>query len=238
MCFSENADIVAGAVLTPIGIAALREVRCWREIPFASLPMIFAIHQFIEAFVWASADGNRNFTSGAGHIAAVAYVAIALPLLPTLLPLSVILLEPRKARARVTPFLVLGLIVTAYLTITMIRNPVTVTVHEHSLGYGTGVSNGAFWSVLYVVAVIGPSILSGYRTIFWFGLFNLIGLVTVAVLYVEAFASFWCILAAIASILVLLHMIDRRRLPDADRMHALKEIIPHVPHIPGHTRPA
>jgi hypothetical protein len=222
MCFSENADLVAGAVLTPIGIAALREVRCWREVPFASLPMLFALHQFTEAFVWAADHGHVS--AHVGHVAAVAYVIFALPVLPTLLPVSVLLLEPRRVRLRVAPFVVIGLVVTTYLSIAMATHGVSVTVHEHSLGYGTGLTNGYFWAVLYVVAVVGPSILSGYRSIVAFGVFNLVGLIVVAALYVEAFASFWCILAGITSVLVLLHMIRRRKLPDADRIHGIRHL--------------
>jgi hypothetical protein len=228
MCFSENADIVAGALLTPIGIASLREVRCWREVPFASLPMLFALHQFTEAFVWAASMGDVSHH--VGRVAAIIYVAFALPVLPTLLPVSVLLLEPRKVRMRVVPFVVLGLIVSADLAIEMIRHPVTVTVHAHSLGYGVGLSYGYAWAVGYVVAVVGPSILSGYRSIVAFGTFNLVGLIIVAILYLEAFASFWCILAGISSVLVLVHMIRRRKLPDADRIHGIKQLLPHVPH--------
>jgi hypothetical protein len=230
MCFSENADLVAGAALTPIGLASLREVRCWREVPFASLPMLFALHQFVEAFVWGAADGHVS--QHVGHAAAIAYVVFALPVLPTLLPLSVLLLEPRTVRLRVAPFVTIGVVVSSYLAVALATHGVTVTVHEHSLGYGTGLSDGVFWAVLYVLAVVGPSILSGYRSIVAFGVFNLVGLIVVAALYVEAFASFWCILAGITSALVLLHMHRRRKLPDADRIHGIRH--------PGvaHQRPA
>ncbi len=224
MCFSLHADIVAGVALAPVGVFALREVRCWRELPFASLPLLFALHQLVEALVWAGADGDVS--RHVAHAAAVAYVIFALPVLPTLMPLSVLLLEPHRARLRVAPFVVLGLVVSAYLGFSMLTHPVTVTVHPHALSYGTGVSNGAFWTVLYVIAVVGPSILSGYKTIIAFGVFNLVGLVAVAVVYVEAFASFWCILAGIASVLVLLHMIRRRKLPDADRIQGIRRLAP------------
>jgi hypothetical protein len=220
MCFSENADLVAGSILTPIGLASLREVRCWREVPFASLPMLFALHRFVEAFVWAAADGHVS--QHVGHAAAVAYVIFALPVLPTLLPLSVLLLEPRRVRLRVAPFVVIGLAVTTYLSYALATHGVSVTVHTHSLGYGTGLENGYLWAVLYVIAVVGPSILSGYRSIVAFGIFNLVGLIVVASIYVEAFASFWCILAGITSVLVLLHMHRRRKLPDADRIHGIR----------------
>ncbi len=45
MCFSLQADLVAGAALVPIAVLSLREVRTRRELPFALLPALFCVHQ-------------------------------------------------------------------------------------------------------------------------------------------------------------------------------------------------
>jgi hypothetical protein len=216
MCFSVQADVVAGVALLPVGVLALREVRHPRELPFALLPLLFGLHQLTEALVWAGTDGDVS--AGIQHAAAVAYVLFALPVLPTLFPVAVLMLEPRGARLRVAPFVVLGVAVSTYFTYVVLVGPVGVTVHPHALEYDTGLRHGVIWGVLYVVAVIGPSVFSGYPTIVAFGVLNLVGLVVVAVTYREAFASLWCIYAALMSALVLLHMIRRRRLSDPQRL--------------------
>lgn len=216
MCFSIEADVVAGLALVPVGVFSLREVKQWNEVPFAALPLLFAGHQLVEAIVWAGADGDVS--QGAMHVATLVYLGFALVVLPTLVPLAVLLLEPRRARARVAPFTALGLVVSLALLRGMLTEQVVVVVHPHSLGYQTGVSNGALWSILYVVAVIGPAVLSGYRSIVAFGIVNLIGLSVFAVLYTQVFASVWCVYAAAASVLVAVHMFLRRRLTDADRL--------------------
>ena len=51
-----------------------------------------------------------------------------------------------------------------------------------------------------------------------FGVLNLVGIVVVGLIYIREFASLWCIDAAGASALVLLHMVRRRRLPDPHRL--------------------
>ncbi len=219
MCFSLEADVVAGVVLLPIAALSLREVRCRRELPFALLPLLFAVHQFIEAFVWAGADGTVS--AGVQHVAALAYVLIAFPLLPVLLPIAVLLLEPRGYRLRVAPFVALGLGVAAYLTWAVLRGPLRIVVHPHALEYRVGLDRSTVVVGLYVVAVIGPSVLSGYRSIVAFGWLNLLGLSVVAVIYQEAFASLWCVFAALVSVLVLVHLYRRRRLPDPHRLHGL-----------------
>lgn len=217
MCFSAQADVTAGLLLLPVGLASLREVRRVREVPFAALPLLFALHQLIEAVVWAGAEGDVS--AGVGKAAAVAYLTMALPVIPTLLPVAVLLLEPRALRVRVAPFVALGLVVSAYFVYALVTEPFEVIAHPHALEYDTGLSNGDFWAVLYILAVVGGSVLSGYRTIIAFGVLNLVGLTVVAYLYKEAFVSLWCVYAACTSVLVLTHMVRRRRLPDSDRLH-------------------
>ena len=217
MCFSIEADLIAGVVLLPVGVAALREVRHVREVPFAALPLLFSLHQFVEVFVWLGNDGAVSAAVQSG--ATLAYVLFALPVLPALIPLAVLLLEPRGARMRVAPFVLLGLVVSTYLAYAVIDGPIDVDVRAHAIVYGVNLTHGVAWAILYVVAVVGPSVLSGYPSIVAFGVLNMVGLSAVAILYVSAFASLWCILAACSSLLVLVHMRRRRRLPDAHRLH-------------------
>jgi hypothetical protein len=225
MCFSSTADLAVGAALVPFAIVALREVKHWREVPFALLPTVFAVHQFIEAAIWSTVDSGAS-----AQLAVRAYLFIAMALLPTLMPLAVLLLEPQGARLRVAPFLVLGVIVSAYLAVVVLTGPVGIIVHPHALEYEYAMHNRMAWAVLYIIAVIGPALLSGYPSIVAFGALNLVGLVVVAVVYAEAFASVWCIYAAAASVLVLLHMMRRRRLPDPHRYHgaALHSAVPSI----------
>lgn len=220
MCFSVQADVVAGAVLLPIAVVSLREVRQARELPFASLPLLFALHQLAEAVIWATYD-EHSVSQHLGQVAVWAYVGFALVVLPTLFPLSVLLLEPQGDRLRVAPFVVLGVVLSLIYAVEVLSAPVTVVVHPHALEYATGLSHGGFLAVAYVVAVIGPAVLSGYRSIVAFGWVNLAGLVVVAVVYEDAFASLWCVYAALTSALVMVHMVRRRGLPDADRLEGL-----------------
>jgi hypothetical protein len=208
VCFSTTADIVAGSVLVPVAAVSLGHVRHAREIPLAALPAVFAVHQFIESLVWAHDDGYVS--AAVGHAAALAYVAIALPLLPILFPSAVLLAEPPGRRRRAAVFLLIGAVVSARLGYAMSAHPLHVTVHPHAIGYGVGVHDGLWWAVLYVVAVVGAALLSGYRTIIAFGIANLVGLTVVGVVYAEAFASLWCIWAAVTSALVAVHMVRRR----------------------------
>lgn len=217
MCFSVTADLVAGAALTPVAVLSLREVRHWREVPFAGLPAVFAAHQLIEAFVWAQLEGDVS--PRIGQLAALVYVFIAWPLLPALVPASVMLLEPsERAARRVAPFVAIGLVVAAYLAYVVLARPVLVVEHPHCLEYQTGVAHPLVWATLYVVAICGALVVSSHRLVRVFGVLNLVGLIAVSMVYFAAFTSLWCAYAAFASLAVWLHMRSRRRLPDRERL--------------------
>jgi hypothetical protein len=59
----------------------------------------------------------------------------------------------------VAPFVGLGVIVSAYLVVAIFTKPVSAQELPHSPAYHTGVEDGGLWAVLYVVAVIGPTVL-------------------------------------------------------------------------------
>ena len=218
MCFSLEADLVVGAALLPVAAVSLREVKCRRELPFASLPLLFALHSLVEVLVWAGTEGVVS--RAVEHAAAVAYLIVAFPVLPILVPLAVLLLEPRGSRRRIAVFVAIGAVVAADFAWTVASRPIEVVVRPHALTYVASIDQPLLWTSLYIVAVIGPSLLSGYTSIVLFGVANLIGLSLVALVFAGAFASLWCVWAAVSSLFVAAHMVRRRRLPDSERLHA------------------
>jgi hypothetical protein len=52
VCFSASANFIGGGVLGAIGVATLTEVKHRRELLFAAMPCLFAVHQITEGFVW------------------------------------------------------------------------------------------------------------------------------------------------------------------------------------------
>ena len=67
MCFSATANFVGSGVLGAIGFVTVTKVKHRREVLFASLPVLFAIHQFIEGFVWLGLDGILSPHSDPRH---------------------------------------------------------------------------------------------------------------------------------------------------------------------------
>jgi len=202
MCFSAVANFVGSGILGTIGVITLTKVKHRRELLFASLPTLFAIHQFIEGFVWLGLDGMLSPT--VTHDMAAAFMLYAQGLLPFLLPLSVMLFEPDGAgRRRMLPFLVIGTATTLYILWALTAYPTQVYVKGNSIVYINQATNNTTVAVLYIIATCGSLFFSKVRPMVLFGVANLAILLSVMAFKRYAFTSLWCAYAAIASVIIL-----------------------------------
>jgi hypothetical protein len=202
VCFSAVANFVGSGALCAIGVATLTRVKHRRELLFATLPTLFAVHQFIEGFVWLGLDGILSPTLT--HNMAAAFVLYAQGLLPFLLPLSVLIFEPRgKDRRRMLPFLVIGGATALYILWALIAYPLQVDIRDNSIVYINAATNNTFVAVFYVIATCGSLFFSKVRAMVIFGAANLAILLVVMVIKRYAFTSLWCAYAAVASVIIL-----------------------------------
>jgi hypothetical protein len=202
MCFSATANFVGSTALGAIGVVTLTKVKHRRELLFASLPILFAVHQFIEGFVWLGLDGILS--PAVAHNMGAAFMLYAQGLLPFLLPLSVLLFEPDgKGRRRMLPFLVLGGATTLYILWALTAYPLQLYVKGNSIVYINQATNNTAVAVLYVIATCGSLFFSKVRAMVLFGAANLAIILVVMAFKRYAFTSLWCAYAAIASVIIL-----------------------------------
>ena len=202
MCFSAVANFVGSGALGGVGVVTLTKVKHRRELLFASLPTLFAIHQFIEGFVWLGLDGVLR--PAVTHDMGAAFMLYAQGLLPFLLPLSVLLFEAdAKSRRRMLPFLALGTGTALYILWALTAFPTQVYVKGNSIVYINQATNNTVVAALYVIATCGSLFFSKVRAMVAFGAANLTILLIVMAFKRYAFTSLWCAYAAIASVIVL-----------------------------------
>jgi hypothetical protein len=147
VCFSATANFVGSGVLGAVGVVTLTKVKRRRELLFASLPLLFAVHQFIEGFVWLGLDGILSPT--VAHDMGAAFMLYAQGLLPFLLPLSVLLFEPNAtSRRRMLPFLVLGGATTLYILWALTAFPLELYVKGNSIVYINQATNNTAVALL------------------------------------------------------------------------------------------
>jgi len=202
MCFSATVNFAGSAVLGAAGAATLTKVKHRRELLFAAMPILFAIHQFIEGFVWLGLDGKLS--PAVAHDMGAAFMLYAQGLLPLVAPLSVFLFEPNaRSRRRMLAFVVLGGAVTLYVLWALTAFPTQVYVQGNSIVYMNEATNNLLVAVLYIVVTCGSLFFSEIRMMVAFGAANLVILLIVMAVKRYAFTSVWCAYAAAASIIIL-----------------------------------
>ena len=202
MCFSATANFVGSGVLGAVGIATFTKVKHKRELLFAALPTFFAVHQFMEGFVWLGLDGVLS--PAVTHNMGAAFVLYAQGLLPFVIPLSVLLFEPDvNSRRRMFPFLAIGTLTTLYMLWALIAYPLHIFVKGNSIVYIDDGTNNTAVAVLYVIATCGSLFFSKVRDMVIFGVANLAILLVVMAVKRYAFTSLWCAYAAVASVIIL-----------------------------------
>ncbi len=202
MCFSATANFAGSGILGTLGVLTLVKVKHRRELLFAALPTLFALHQFTEGFVWLGLDGVLS--PAATHAAAEAYMLYAQGLLPLLLPLGVMLFEVGRIRRRaMLPFTILGALTALYMIWGLMAYPLQVYVQQNSIVYVNAGTNHTWLAVLYVIATCGSLFFSRVKEMVVFGAANLAILLIVMQVKRYAFTSVWCVYAAMASVIVM-----------------------------------
>jgi hypothetical protein len=206
MCFSPTGDLVGGSVVVVIGIDACLHVKGRPEyLAVAALPIVLGLHQIDETFVWWWLQGHVS--QSIGHVAMWIYLLFALVVLPTLVPLMFFFVEPRgPRRRRMVPFLLLGVVVSAILLEAMLVGHPSVKLGAYHLAYSIGLHHGVAIIGLYIVATCSPLLLSGFRTVFWFGVANVAAVIALVLLCASGFTSLWCFYAALLSGAIALHL--------------------------------
>ncbi|HXQ60041.1 MAG TPA: DUF6629 family protein [Acidimicrobiales bacterium] len=219
MCFSPEGDLAVGLVVTGIGVDACRHLRGRNNyLLLAATPVVLGAHQIDESLVWWGLQGHVPHL--AGRIAMWIYLVIAFVVVPVLVPLAILRLEPKGRRRRlIGASFLLGVGVAAFLLVQLLQGPVTVRLGHFHLAYSIGLQHGILIVGLYIVATCGSLLCSGYRDIVIFGLANVVAVVVLARLTADGFASLWCFYAALASGAISLHM--RMAKPHRDHPYAL-----------------
>jgi len=210
MCFSPATSFTASAALATIGVMALGQTTTKREIPFASIPLLFAFQQFIEGLLWlALLQGNLPI---AQYWLTQSYTVFAGILWPTLAPLSLWLLEPDRTRKNLTlGVLVIGAGIAFYTLEGLLRHGVTSRIADYCILYEYQVEQGYTMLFSYVAATCAAFFCSSDRGIRWLGVVNIVAFAIAYRFYHYHLVSIWCFFAAVVSGLIYLYFVRVRQ---------------------------
>jgi len=207
ICFSANASILAGIALLGIGTVTLRRAKGWTQLPYAAIPMAFGLQQLVEGYLWKILPAQ----SPAIDLATTVYLLFSHVLWPILVPLAVLMIEPRAARRKLllAP-MAAGSVAGIFFAIALFTEPVSAGIEGKHIAYHLPHRHQAVILTLYIIGTCVTPLLSSYRTVRFFGIAITVALIGSWAAYLNWFASVWCFFAALMSGLVWLHFSHRR----------------------------
>lgn len=199
MCFSSAASFGASGVLLVIGTAAVVKSTGRRQLAFAAIPLIFAVQQFSEGFLWLSLQGHfPEVEIGFTHI----YLFFAEILWPILIPTAFFLLEKDTNKKRYLKILVgAGLLLGFYLTFCLFTYNVKAEIYGSHITYLLDYPRPlhGFGNLIYGLVTIVPAFLSSIKGMKVFGILIIVSYLVSAFYFEHAVISVWCYFAAIIS---------------------------------------
>ena len=206
MCFSATASFSAGAFLLGLGTLTLRSalaVRRRGQLPFAAIPLLFAIQQVTEGAIWLTFRVDAPLLNSVlTHV----YAFFSHVLWPVYVPVAVLLMEPAGERRRaLLAFVATGAAVGAYLLYILFAFPVVSRPIGRHIEYVSPYFFAAATMTLYLLSTTLSSLLSSHRMVRVFGVLALLSFGAAYAFYATWFISVWCFFAALLSAVIYLH---------------------------------
>lgn len=212
MCFSANASFIAGAVLAGVGVASLSQIRKPAHLMFASIPLLFAIQQVCEGFVWLSLS-DSNF-SGWHTFAKYAFLFFAQIIWPFWIPLSFLRIERVPKRRKIIGyFLYAGIAASIMLTYRLLFSTAVALIDGCHISYQINGTKTLLivTGILYIGAIVIAPFISSWKSAIALATANVVSLLVTQLFFEVYLVSVWCFFAAAQSVLVFFVMREMRR---------------------------
>ncbi len=206
MCFSATASFSAAALLLGIGTLTLRSALAThqrRALPFAAIPLLFAVQQLIEGVIWLTFnDEATRLNSVMTHV----YSFFSHVLWPIYVPVAVLLMEPAGWRRRgLIACVTAGIAVGAYLLYVLVAFPVVSRPTGRHIEYDSPHFFSAATMTLYLLSTALSPLLSTHRMVVVFGALALLSFGAAYAFSATWFISVWCFFAALLSAVIYFH---------------------------------
>lgn len=205
MCFSAEVSFGASAIISTVGVIAIKKTDKKEQLFFAMIPLLFGIQQFFEGWLWIALRNEGYQTLKA--MSTFGFLIFAQLIWPVWVPLSTYMIEPNKRKKQIIAIpLALGVGLFILLIYRMIAYDVTAQIDHQHIYYTVGNFNSANWwsGIFYLLPAVFPFILSSYRQINFLGLLMLLLFVVSKIFFIKYMISTWCLFAAILSIYILI----------------------------------
>lgn len=208
MCFSATASFASGGLLLGLGTLTLRTARHARQVPFAAIPLLFAVQQLSEGVIWWTFSHDAPLLNSVmTHV----FSFFSHVLWPVFIPLAVLLMEaPGWRRTALAVVVAIGAAVGAYLLYMLFEFPVASQPAGQHIEYVSPHFFAAVTMTLYLIATTVSLLLSTHLRVRVFGAASMLAFAVAYASYARWFISVWCFFAALLSVLVYFHLAAQR----------------------------
>ncbi len=215
MCFSPVASFSASAVLLTAGVIAIKESKFTVKLPFAVIPVFFAIQQFAEGILWLALENpeHANWRSPATYI----FLIFAQVLWPFWVPFSIYMMEKKQPAKNILKILsLLGGMLSVILLYRIIVSPVSAGIDCNHIYYNLIIPHSFIipTDIFYLSAVLVPPFISSLKKTSLLGVIMIFSLIISQIFYTRALISVWCFFSAILSVVVIYILY---KIPKSDR---------------------
>jgi len=200
MCFSAEASFAGGVIISAIGIAAVTKVHRSSQLVFASIPLFFGIQQLVEGSLWLTIPLGDHVSLK--EVSTYIFLIMADVLWPTMIPLSVLMMEDKLKKKKILLVLLgMGITLSMYYAFCLFYFDVMPEIKGYHIHYNTTfpkyLSMPAF--IIYLVVTITPLFLSSIKRTRLMGVLMFLSCLVTAIFFTQYLTSVWCFFAAILS---------------------------------------
>ena len=219
MCFSAEASFAGSVIISAIGIATVTRVHKPSQLVFACIPLFFGMQQLAEGILWLTLPHPEHLALQ--KIDTYIFLIMAQVVWPTMIPLSVLLMEKLKKRRRfIVILLAMGLSVSlyyAYCLIFMNVNPQITGYHiQYRNDFPQGMANWVF--AVYLIASITPLFVSSIKRTHLLGVLMFLSCLVTAIFFRQYLTSVWCFFAAFISGVIYWILSDSKKQSISDKL--------------------
>jgi hypothetical protein len=223
MCFSAEASFAGGIIISAIGIATVKKVHNPAQVVFASIPLFFGVQQIVEGSLWVTIPIPEF--ANLQKIGAFIFILMADVLWPSIIPLSVLLMEENKKRKKIIKILLIpGILLSLYYFICLLYFNVSPQIMSYHIQYNTGFPKSlampAF--IVYLIVTITPLFVSSIKRTHLLGILMFLSCLVTAIFFTQVLTSVWCFFAALISGVIFWILSDSKREFHLNKLSLLK----------------
>lgn len=209
MCISAQASFTVAAGLVTIGAFAINKAKSPMMRLFAATPLLFAVQQALEGIVWLTMSSTQ--TANQLHTFSVySFIMFAGCLWPLWIPGVLHTMEKDQTRKKLLfACWIIGDVVASLTLLSLFLYGASASVVNDHIQYTiplrdifTSTIFSTLQMPLYLFATVLPLFITSTWRVWLIGVVLTVGYFVANTFYAVTFASMWCFIAALASMLV------------------------------------